>query len=78
MGDQDIKGFLYAWLGKRKLIPNYEFKPAGNKQRPRFICNVRQIQATGFHISSSAQLFSSAVVVPVRQCATVQIAVRSY
>jgi len=39
MGDE-IKGFLYAWLGKRKLTPVYEIEPAGSKQRLRFMCKV--------------------------------------
>uniref|UniRef100_A0A8C4SGW0 RNA helicase n=1 Tax=Erpetoichthys calabaricus TaxID=27687 RepID=A0A8C4SGW0_ERPCA len=37
----DIKNFLYAWCGKRKVTPNYEIRAAGNKNRPKFLCEVR-------------------------------------
>lgn len=37
----DIKQFLYAWCGKQKLTPIYEFSSAGPKHRPRFKCEVR-------------------------------------
>ncbi|KAG2461822.1 DHX9 helicase, partial [Polypterus senegalus] len=37
----DIKNFLYAWCGKRKATPNYEIRAAGNKNRPKFLCEVR-------------------------------------
>ncbi|XP_072919383.1 ATP-dependent RNA helicase A isoform X1 [Hemitrygon akajei] len=37
----DIKNFLYAWCGKRKLTPNYEIRAAGNKNRQKFVCEVR-------------------------------------
>ncbi|XP_077309253.1 ATP-dependent RNA helicase A isoform X2 [Lithobates pipiens] len=37
----DIKNFLYAWCGKKKLSPNYEIRAAGNKNRPKFVCEVR-------------------------------------
>ena len=36
----DVKQFLYAWLGKRKVTPNYEFRTSGNKHRQRFACDV--------------------------------------
>ncbi|XP_061694799.1 ATP-dependent RNA helicase A isoform X2 [Syngnathoides biaculeatus] len=35
----DIKNFLYAWCGKKKLTPNYDIRAAGNKNR--FMCEVR-------------------------------------
>ncbi|XP_062619282.1 ATP-dependent RNA helicase A-like isoform X1 [Saccostrea cucullata] len=41
----DIKQFLYAWLGKRKATPAYEFSQTGSKHKPRFKCEVR---AEGF------------------------------
>uniref|UniRef100_A0A6I8Q2R4 RNA helicase n=1 Tax=Xenopus tropicalis TaxID=8364 RepID=A0A6I8Q2R4_XENTR len=37
----DIKNFLYAWCGKKKLTPNYEIRAAGNKMRQKFMCEVR-------------------------------------
>ncbi|KAJ8300169.1 hypothetical protein KUTeg_021688 [Tegillarca granosa] len=36
----DIKQFLYAWLGKRKVTPNYDFSQTGAKHKPRFKCEV--------------------------------------
>ncbi|XP_051944801.1 ATP-dependent RNA helicase A isoform X1 [Hippocampus zosterae] len=35
----DIKNFLYAWCGKKKLTPNYDIRAAGTKNR--FMCEVR-------------------------------------
>ncbi|XP_062849993.1 ATP-dependent RNA helicase A [Trichomycterus rosablanca] len=37
----DIKNFLYAWCGKKKLTPSYEIRAAGNKNRQKFMCEVR-------------------------------------
>ncbi len=38
---QDIKAFLYAWLGKnKKSNPEYDVRPAGGKHRQRFLCNL--------------------------------------
>uniref|UniRef100_A0AAQ5ZB70 RNA helicase n=1 Tax=Amphiprion ocellaris TaxID=80972 RepID=A0AAQ5ZB70_AMPOC len=37
----DIKNFLYAWCGRRKLTPNYDIRAAGNKNRQKFMCEVR-------------------------------------
>lgn len=37
----DIKNFLYAWCGKRKATPNYDIRAAGNKNRQKFVCEVR-------------------------------------
>jgi len=36
----DIKGFLYAWLGKQNKLPSYEVSQQGTKQRIRFKCEV--------------------------------------
>lgn len=40
MGDV-TKSFLYAWCGKNKVVPAYDVKSAGNKQRQRFLCEVK-------------------------------------
>ncbi|CAN7994332.1 unnamed protein product, partial [Ixodes hexagonus] len=40
MGDL-TKTFLYAWCGKNKVTPQYEFKNAGPRHRQRFLCEVR-------------------------------------
>ncbi|KAF3698527.1 ATP-dependent RNA helicase A [Channa argus] len=37
----DIKNFLYAWCGKKKLTPSYDIRAAGNKNRQKFMCEVR-------------------------------------
>ncbi|NXA49059.1 DHX9 helicase, partial [Nothocercus julius] len=37
----DVKNFLYAWCGKRKVTPNYEIRAAGSKNRQTFLCEVR-------------------------------------
>uniref|UniRef100_A0A3Q1EAL2 RNA helicase n=1 Tax=Acanthochromis polyacanthus TaxID=80966 RepID=A0A3Q1EAL2_9TELE len=37
----DIKNFLYAWCGRRKLTPSYDIRAAGNKNRQKFMCEVR-------------------------------------
>lgn len=37
----DVKNFLYAWCGKKKVTPNYEIRTAGNKNRQKFSCEVR-------------------------------------
>ena len=39
----DIKNFLYAWCGKKKLTPDYEVKAAGNKNRQKFLCEVSRL-----------------------------------
>jgi len=39
----DIKNFLYAWCGKKKVTPNYDIRAAGNKNRQKFVCEVRSI-----------------------------------
>ncbi|KAK8766981.1 hypothetical protein V5799_006235 [Amblyomma americanum] len=40
MGDV-TKTFLYAWCGKQKVTPEYEFKNTGPRHRQRFLCEVR-------------------------------------
>ncbi|CAN8020629.1 unnamed protein product [Ixodes persulcatus] len=40
MGDL-TKTFLYAWCGKNKVTPQYEFKNTGPRHRQRFLCEVR-------------------------------------
>ncbi|CAF92278.1 unnamed protein product, partial [Tetraodon nigroviridis] len=53
----DVKNFLYAWCGKKKLTPNYDIRAAGNKNRQKFMCEVRsdpasptlQVQVSGFN-----------------------------
>ncbi|MEE6495870.1 hypothetical protein FKM82_002172 [Ascaphus truei] len=37
----DLKNYLYAWCGKKKITPNYEIRAAGNKNRQKFQCEVR-------------------------------------
>ncbi|XP_056266450.1 LOW QUALITY PROTEIN: ATP-dependent RNA helicase A [Pseudoliparis swirei] len=37
----DIKNFLYAWCGKKKLTPSYDIRTAGNKNRQKFMCEAR-------------------------------------
>ncbi|CAL9689435.1 unnamed protein product [Knipowitschia caucasica] len=37
----DIKNFLYAWCGKKKKTPSYDIRTAGNKNRQKFVCEVR-------------------------------------
>ena len=40
-GESSVKAFLYAWLGKRKLTPEYTVRPTGPKHRQRFLCELR-------------------------------------
>lgn len=42
----DVKNFLYAWCGKKKLTPNYDIRAAGNKNRQKFMCEVRSDPAS--------------------------------
>lgn len=37
----DVKGWLYGWLGKQKMVPSYDIRPAGGRGRARFKCEVR-------------------------------------
>ncbi|ODM98670.1 Dosage compensation regulator [Orchesella cincta] len=39
-GATEAKTFLYAWLGKQKLVPNYNIRAGGNKIKQRFICEL--------------------------------------
>nr|XP_040564677.1 dosage compensation regulator-like isoform X2 [Lepeophtheirus salmonis] len=41
MDVNDVKAFLYSWLGKRKITPDYSIRPAGSKVKPRFLCELR-------------------------------------
>lgn len=36
----DIKQFLYAWLGKQGKTPDYEVQTINNKGKQRFKCDV--------------------------------------
>ena len=36
----DVKSILYAWLGKRKKVPTYDWRNTGPKHRQRFMCEV--------------------------------------
>ncbi len=41
MSTEDVKSFLYSWLGKKKKgVPEYSVKPAGGKNRQRFLCHL--------------------------------------
>lgn len=42
----DIKNFLYAWLGKKHKVPNYHFTQQNIKNRQRFKC---ECKADGFN-----------------------------
>lgn len=42
----DIKNFLYAWCGKKKVTPDYDIRTAGNKNRQKFTCEVSLV---GWH-----------------------------
>ncbi len=58
MAGTDIKQFLYAWLGKKKVTPNYDFRASGSKHRQRFACDV-----------STLKLFRVSVYVPaIEEC----------
>ncbi|NXN13925.1 DHX9 helicase, partial [Indicator maculatus] len=37
----DIKNYLYAWCGKRRLMPTYEIRAGGGRNRQTFLCEVR-------------------------------------
>ncbi|XP_040262794.1 ATP-dependent RNA helicase A isoform X2 [Bufo bufo] len=51
----DVKNYLYAWCGKKKVTPNYDIRSAGNKNRQKFVCEVRVdgFNYTGMGNSSS-------------------------
>ncbi|NXD24168.1 DHX9 helicase, partial [Spelaeornis formosus] len=37
----DVKNYLYAWCGRRRLMPAYEIRAAGGRGRQTFLCEVR-------------------------------------
>ncbi|NXX74251.1 DHX9 helicase, partial [Urocolius indicus] len=37
----DVKNYLYAWCGKRRVVPAYEIRAAGGRSRQTFLCEVR-------------------------------------
>ena len=38
---EEVKSFLYAWLGKaKKGAPDYNVRPTGPKTKQRFLCNL--------------------------------------
>ena len=38
---EDVKNFLYSWLGRRKKgPPEYDVRPAGSRHRQRFLCTL--------------------------------------
>ena len=37
----DIKQFLYSWLGKQHKTPNYEVTSINTKNKARFKCEVK-------------------------------------
>ncbi|KAM6342636.1 ATP-dependent RNA helicase A isoform 4-T4 [Alca torda] len=37
----DVKNYLYAWCGRRKLTPAYEIRAGGGRSRQTFLCEVR-------------------------------------
>ena len=49
MSEGDIKAFLYAWLGKKKVTPEYNIRPTGPKHRQRFLCELRVQVSLGRH-----------------------------
>lgn len=50
MGDV-TKAYLYAWCGKNKVLPTYDVKSAGSKQRTRFLCEVSYYLIHTFYLS---------------------------
>jgi len=63
----DIKNFLYAWCGKKKITPNYDIRAAGNKNRQKFVCEVRSIyKIYTVYMSISIDSFNYGIIcVPV-------------
>ncbi|NXE05029.1 DHX9 helicase, partial [Lophotis ruficrista] len=37
----DVKNYLYAWCGRRRLTPVYEIRAGGGRSRQTFLCEVR-------------------------------------
>lgn len=56
----DIKNFLYAWCGKKKLTPSYDIRAAGNKNRQKFLCEVRVgfLPGHSYWCSGSSETFT--------------------
>ena len=40
-GESSIKAFLYAFLRKQNVTPEYSVRPVGPKHRQRFLCELR-------------------------------------
>ena len=51
-GGGTVKSYLYAWLSKKKLAPDYSVRPTGPKHRLRFLCELRvpTFNYTGNHL----------------------------
>ena len=61
----DIKNFLYAWCGKKKLTPTYDIRAAGNKNRQKFMCEVSSVLwplESCFQTCTELWIFSSTYV----------------
>lgn len=43
----DVKNYLYAWCGRRRVMPAYEIRSAGGRGRQTFLCEVRACPAEG-------------------------------
>ncbi|CAN0294715.1 unnamed protein product [Bubo scandiacus] len=37
----DVKNYLYAWCGRRRVTPAYEIRAGGGRSRQTFLCEVR-------------------------------------
>ncbi|XP_049664418.1 ATP-dependent RNA helicase A isoform X1 [Accipiter gentilis] len=37
----DVKNYLYAWCGRRRVTPAYEIRSGGGRSRQTFLCEVR-------------------------------------
>ncbi|KAM9283200.1 ATP-dependent RNA helicase A isoform 1-T1 [Morus bassanus] len=37
----DVKNYLYAWCGRRRVTPAYQIRPGGGRSRQTFLCEVR-------------------------------------
>ncbi|PKK27240.1 DEAH (Asp-Glu-Ala-His) box helicase 9 [Columba livia] len=37
----DVKNYLYAWCGRRRLTPAYEIRAGGGRNRQTFLCELR-------------------------------------
>lgn len=43
----DVKNYLYAWCGRRRVMPVYEIRAAGGRGRQTFLCEVRACPVGG-------------------------------